>query len=370
MTALDSLFDDLDQARIDVANLLSRQMLLAALPRKALELTGADMAFVAERKDEALQIRYLCGNETDSLANLPVPLGRGLGGLVASQRRPLAVRDYYGSEQITHDFDTRVRAERLRSIAAAPIVVGAEVEGVVYVAMRNPTSVGDGVTADLIRLSETAASGLAFGVAVRDMMETAVHDDRRQLAIRLHDSVGQMLFGIGAAARDLRVATQDDQQLQQRVALLEQQVREVAAGLREAMNAWSAPPRERELAVCLSEDIHAFEERTGVSAQFLIFGQTPPLEESRACALTMVCREALLNVEKHAHACAVIVTLYAVENGVGLAVVDDGRGFRLRDPAGIGLRSCRARLERIGGSLTVSANEDGPGTTVRAALPC
>jgi signal transduction histidine kinase len=365
-----TLFEDLDESQVAAATLLNRDMLLRWLARSAVEMTGADIAFVGERRGEAVQIRYIWGNDTDSLVDLPVPFGRGVGGLCASQRRVVVVRDYLRESTITHDFDSRVRAEGLKSVMAAPLILGDDIDGVLYVGMRQETGVSDSMQREVIRLADSSGTGLAISARAREMMDSAVSEDRRQLAVRLHDSVGQMLFGIGAAASDLRVATEYDCDLQERVKQLERQVQEAAATLRQAMNVWTVPPDERELQVSLAADVHAFEERSDVQARMLTLNEIPPLGQRKADALLLACREALLNVEKHAGANAVVVTLYSFALGVGVAVVDDGRGYRITDAAGIGLNSCRERLERMGGALTVSSNDDGPGTVLRAWLPC
>lgn len=370
MATLATLFADLSREQVALAALLDRELMLRELARHAVEVTGADLAFFAERREGAVQIRHLSGHETDALVDLDVPFGRGVGGLCASQRRVVVVPDYYNASNITHDFDARVRAEGLKSVVAAPLVAGDEVQGVLYIATRQETGFGERVQREVVRLSRDTATALDVSARARDTMEAAVYDDRRQLAVRLHDSVGQMLFGIGAAARDLGAETESDPNLHERITRLEQQVWEAAATLREAMTAWSVPPVERELAVSLCEDVHAFQERSGVGARFLVLSEIPALPDATSRALLLACREALLNVEKHAQATGVVVTLYCTAGGIGVAIVDDGRGHRPDDLPGIGVHACRERLERLGGSLSLTGDDEGSGTTLRAWVPC
>jgi signal transduction histidine kinase len=103
-----------------------------------------------------------------------------------------------------------------------------------------------------------------------------------------------------------------------------------------------------------------------------------------------VVREALVNVEKHAHATSVVVSLVASGEGLAVAIADDGLGWpdaaapgadplaelaarRPRGPSrerssGMGLKASYDRVARLGGALSIVGNEDG-GLTVRAWVP-
>ena len=79
-------------------------------------------------------------------------------------------------------------------------------------------------------------------------------------------------------------------------------------------------------------------------------------------------REALSNVARHAHARAVHVDL-AVERDAVLRVKDDGIGMRPEaEHGGRGVGNMRARAERHGGSLTVTA-EMAAGPSSNGAFP-
>jgi signal transduction histidine kinase len=96
-----------------------------------------------------------------------------------------------------------------------------------------------------------------------------------------------------------------------------------------------------------------------------------PLPARTASALYRVADEALRNVEQHAQADHVRITLRS--NGhVWLDIEDDGRGvdLKLTDPlqAGLGLFSARTVLALVGGELQISS-EPGLGTRVAAHVP-
>jgi signal transduction histidine kinase len=129
-----------------------------------------------------------------------------------------------------------------------------------------------------------------------------------------------------------------------------------------------ASPQEVTLGVALRADCHSFEDRSGVPARVLIV-ELPSLHPSRVNALIESVREALLNIEKHAHARSVVVTVCTGDGGVYASIVDDGVGLGPRKPEpGLGLQSASDRLERVGGRLTLTQNDEG-GLTFRAWVP-
>ena len=103
----------------------------------------------------------------------------------------------------------------------------------------------------------------------------------------------------------------------------------------------------------------------------------PPMGEESVAALYRVVREALANVQKHAEADTVRISLGLVEGAqpprVRLVIADDGVGVdpsRLdrRAEGHLGLRLLTDRVEGLGGSLLI-ASGTGQGTTVQAELP-
>jgi signal transduction histidine kinase len=82
-------------------------------------------------------------------------------------------------------------------------------------------------------------------------------------------------------------------------------------------------------------------------------------------AAYFVAAEALANASKHALPSRIDVTLGRSADTLTVEVADDGRGGA--NPDGAGLRGLRTRVEAIDGRLDV---ESGPGTIIRASLPC
>jgi CheY-like chemotaxis protein len=128
--------------------------------------------------------------------------------------------------------------------------------------------------------------------------------------------------------------------------------------LRESLLALSASSPERALPVELAEHCRSFEARTGVPARFVQLGPVAPLDAERTALLTAAVREGLLNVEKHAGAGTVVVSLGTVDGGVQVAVADDGGHPGPRLPG---------RRHRAGGADARRAS--GPARGARVAGP-
>jgi two-component system NarL family sensor kinase len=96
------------------------------------------------------------------------------------------------------------------------------------------------------------------------------------------------------------------------------------------------------------------------------------LADEQATALFRIAQEALTNVERHAHATHVDVTLEFAPGSTGLSVRDNGTGFDVArmqaDPSrGIGLRNLRERMAALGGSFEIHSAPSG--TRLTASLP-
>jgi len=352
--------------------------LLAALDRgealrRALALLaeGSEVAWTARPDaDGVLTLDQVTGDRTGVLRALRVPPNTGLTGKVFRAGSAAWVDDYFGSQEITHDFDRHMAAENVRRVLAVPLLRDGESLGVLAIGPREDGTFGD---RDIERVSAIAAqAALAVSIAERARLnrEIAVHEERRRMAADLHDSVGALLFAIGSGMADLAEATKADPELRARLDRLQTQAAEATTALRDSLRTLRSSPAALALGVALRADCAAFADRTGLPAELVILDEDPPeLAPSRSDVLLTAVREALLNVEKHAQAGAVTVSVQRRDPWLTVAVHDDGVGLRPDHTPGLGLTSTGEALARLGGSVRVVSDPDG-GTIWRARLPC
>ncbi|WP_404948916.1 helix-turn-helix transcriptional regulator [Streptomyces sp. ARC14] len=197
------------------------------------------------------RIGELDGARTGALRGLVISAGSGLGGKAIALARPCAVTDYPTSRHISHEYDTAVAAEGLRSVVAVPVVVRRTVRGVLYGALRTPVSLGD-------RTFDAAVA------AARDVEQTlAVRDEVRELLALTRE---QAAAGPGAASgawEDVREAHRELRALAPRVAdpALRDELLAVCGRLASASGARATPaaamevrlaPREVDVVACVA----------------------------------------------------------------------------------------------------------------------
>lgn len=384
LSQVDALAQLVDEHR-DVVALLDRAAVLREASHRIREATGMDLGYAADLDGaDLLVIRGWAGATGTGLRNLEVPRGLGLGGKSFELVRPVWVPDYCSAATITHEFDSVIRSENIGAMVAVPFVHDGAVLGVAYAAQRETISIGDETIRRLESVAAPAATALHLAERAGCQTEAALAAERRRIAIALHDSVGAMLFSIGAEVRDLQTDALAAPELLARLRTVETRIAETAAAFRESLAVLDVVTPDQALSATLRGDCEEFNRRTGVLARCVALTAVPDLDSAYCRALVAVVREALLNVEKHARATSVIVSIAATQGGLTVAVADDGLGWDGAPPtgegplvaphpvsetsSGIGLKSSYERLARLGGALSVVGNEDG-GVTVRAWVP-
>ena len=355
----------------EIVGLLDRR----AAVRAALEVLRAegDVAWVAEPGEETgpdLTIAQLTGDRTGLLRGLTVSRGLGLTGKVHGTGTPAWVDDYFGSAEITHTFDRLIDLEGVQRLLAVPVRREGRLLGVLAVGARSAGSFGGRAAERAEAVADEVALAVAVAEQARLAREVAVHEERSRIAADLHDSVGALLFAIGSGVAGLSETLGADPELAARLERLQRQAGEASAALRDSLRTLRASPAALELSVDLQADCSAFRERTGVAAELVVLDDPPALPPSRTQVVLGAVREALLNVEKHAAASAVVVTVVGrAGGGLVVAVTDDGVGLPAGYAPGIGLTTSTDAVRRLGGSLRVAADPSG-GTTWRLELPC
>ena len=363
---------DLDEDYAEVLRLLDRRTAFRSILQHLPDEIGLDVAWIGELDHTGnLVLAHSVRTRTDAIDGLVVPPGIGLGGRILQTGRSDWVPDYTVDANLINPFVAQVEREGLKGVVAVPLLHAGRIYGVLYGAHRAETSYSDLTLEALEAAAARATSAAIVAERARHSAEIAVHEERRRLAMQLHDTVGAMLFTIGAGVRQLGDDLAHHPDLQARLETIERQAAEAAAVFRESLQALHAPPDALALAVALRADCRAFEERTGLPVRLLVLDDLPPLHSSRTTALVAAVREALLNVEKHAHASSVLVSVFRTRDGATVAVNDDGIGppaGRDGPGGGLGLTAATERLGRVGGYLTIRRNDDG-GCTVRAWVP-
>jgi signal transduction histidine kinase len=224
---------------------------------------------------------------------------------------------------------------------------------------------------ELTRLLEKLRAGRERQRALSRRLLTAQEQERRRLAVELHDELGQVLTAVKINLESLeRIsgAGPAPAHLHDAIASVDhamQKVRDLALDLRPSVL------DDLGLAAALRWYVDRF--ARGIDAEVRVsVDAVPPLEPELETACFRVAQEALTNVARHAGARRVWLDLKALPDGVELSVRDDGVGFDVvaaRDRAiggeSMGLLGMQERVSLVGGEFEVRSGPDG-GTEVRA----
>ena len=356
--------------------------LLARLQR-ALD-TDAATVFLLSDDGETLYHRASHGYEPDP--SIRVRVGSGVTGLVAARGHPLIVDDYSkvdvsGIEGVSEsDLRTKVG-----SVMGVPLRTADKVAGVVVVSSKRARR----FTADELQLMGLVADRVAPAIEMARLVErvrggrerqrvlarrlfTAQEEERRRLAVELHDELGQVLtavkINLGSLERVVDAATAPHHHLRDAIASVDQamqRVRDLALDLRPSVL------DDLGLAAALRWYFDRFA-RGGQLEAHAGIDPVPPLEAELETACFRVAQEAMTNVARHAGARHVWLDLKALGEGIELGVRDDGIGFdvaaareRAIGGTSMGLLGMQERVSLVGGELEI-VSAPGRGTDVRA----
>jgi signal transduction histidine kinase len=257
-----------------------------------------------------------------------------------------------------------------------PILVEARVAGIFWV--RAPNRLREDEVA-LIRVLASGIGEAAFKLKLRRIVERrsqelAVSAERERIARDLHDTVGQALYGIGLKLEDM-IADITDPVLVERLSELRALASRGVAEVRSAVYALSfLHVRAKGMVSSLRALARQFTRTTGVPVIVRIDKKLPQLSEDTESAIYRTVHEALVNVDRHARATGVVLSLSAHGAYLELKVQDDGVGLdqrQVRDwrsAAHFGLRTMAKSIEEVGGKFDARAVEPR-GLAIRAVVP-
>lgn len=235
-----------------------------------------------------------------------------------------------------------------------------------YIVMRMGTAVQAEHRA-LLRAHQQLAQRAATTAQLAESRE------RNRLARELHDTLAHALTGLNVQLQAMdTLLDHDPAEVRQQLHAAQHTVRQGIQESRRAIQALRATPLEDlGLAEALRQLCQQQAERTGIACACDVTGgaTVDPLTEQ---AVYRIAEAALANVEQHAAANTVTVTLVQSSEppALWLRVHDDGVGFERSQVAGdrYGLSVMAERAQLIGATLRIQS-APGQGTTVSLEVP-
>jgi signal transduction histidine kinase len=207
---------------------------------------------------------------------------------------------------------------------------------------------------------------------------TLQDEERRRLALDLHDSTAQYL---AALTMNLDVVESTRAALDERARRALAESRSLAERCSREVRTFAYllhPPLldERGLPAAVRWFVEGFTKRSGIQVTLNLHdvGRLPgPIET----ALFRVIQESLTNAHRHASTATASIHLTTTADAVALDIEDQGRGRRhqvphqhstpLPETLGVGIQGMRERIRQLGGTFDIAFADTG--TTVRVRCP-
>jgi signal transduction histidine kinase len=333
----------------------------------ALSLVGADL-------DAPRRLVVTHNLDAEGLQTRGIPSRAGLMGEVVARRGPVIVARYDDLAQPLPDS----AFHRLAPWIAVPIWWHDDIIGTFGVAANAPDRLfGEREIELLDLLAKHAALAIENARLYAASRDLGMAEERNRLAREIHDTLAQSLLTLTFQLRAARgsIAT-DPHRAESELLAAEANARSALEEARRSV--WNLGPAALETG-SLIEALQGETDqgRAGMPCRLVVSGAPRPLAADIQLTLLRVAQEAIANARKHACCSRVEVCLEFQDEGVSLAVADDGRGI---DPAvmscgptpdsGFGLSGMTERLRRLGGRMEIKSGlGNGPGTTIVATIP-
>jgi two-component system NarL family sensor kinase len=226
-----------------------------------------------------------------------------------------------------------------------------------------------------LNLSESRVADAKLKALAQRVVDSQ-EQERARLSRDLHDGISQWLVSIKLQIEAGIIRLQGGEAQRERARIAFERTAEEIGGVLGEVRRISHDLRpalldDLGLAAALDHLAQEFSLHSGMPVAFSSAGAVEALPAAVGTTLFRIAQEALTNIERHAGARHIALSLTCVRARVTLTIADDGAGFDPEHVAGhpqhgIGLRNMMERLDAIGGQLDIDSSNAG--TTVRAAV--
>jgi signal transduction histidine kinase len=394
-TAAVRQLDSLYSISIEIARLHELPPVMDRALSFCLELTGSAFGFIgllkgSDQLDVAAIKGFIPSDPRFYEHFRLIPVRPSVFGVVITERRSNLSNDVPNDP--LHVGQPRGHPPT-RTFLGVPLQVGDEVIGMIGVANK----IG-GYEADDERLLSTFANQVAVAIDNARLYEDQrrmigelekLHrelsqserdqvrlQERERIAAELHDRIEQAIFTIGLKLNAILEGDGVGARAAKRLGEIRQLTAGTAEAVREAVFALSLPgPQKGGLGGALRKLVRLAGQTNGLETDLVISGEETPISEEARAALVAVAKEALTNVERHAAARMVLVSLRFSSEHTDLVIQDDGAGASelilrhyMESGTHYGLKSMHRKVAAAGGSFEVSNGEES-GLAVRARVP-
>jgi signal transduction histidine kinase len=200
--------------------------------------------------------------------------------------------------------------------------------------------------------------------------------DRERIGRELHDGIVQNIYAAGLGLEEAHhLAIEDSSKAQQQIRAVMDSLNRTIHDIRRYIFDLQIAEQSRELEIVLENLVQDLRLDTFLDVHLEVEGQRCCwLDSEQVAHITQIAREALSNVTQHAHATQVTVNLGYLGNATQLTVGDNGRGIAPdaltgNGHQGQGMANMRKRARLLGGDLVIQG-KPGQGLRLELTIPC
>lgn len=331
-------------------------------------LTQSALHRVAEiiERSTGLEVNAICVREPEDRCGFPIVLK----GDTWRPGRDCDICFGGGQEGV------RIVGEGAKRVLSIPLTEAGNLHGMMLMSLPIGFDLDEWTLKLIESVGHHIGSALAASKRAEEKGRMALMEERSVIARELHDSLAQSLSYLNIQVTRLKMQLNGEGGSEEAAAVRKTQVKEIVEELkfglgnayrqlRELLTTFRLGMDSRGLSEALQEAVNDFSRRTG--NEFRLHNQLlgHELDSGEQIHVLQVVREALTNIEHHAHAKHADVYLTMTQGLARITIEDDGVGIPVGNPPEnhYGLAIMQDRAATLGGRLRISRRPEG-GTRV------
>ena len=198
-------------------------------------------------------------------------------------------------------------------------------------------------------------------------------NERNQIALNLHDDLGQKLTAINLDIAWLksRIGVQS-KTVQEKFEEMSRMIKETIESIRETSSLLRpAILFDLGLVPAIKSQLGKFEKQTGIKCHFYCEPEEFEFEDRLSLIIYRILQESLTNIARHSGASTVEVNLRIMKKKIEMMVEDDGCGIeksKVDSLRSMGIAGMKERVKSVQGKITFRG-ERGSGTRIKVIVP-
>jgi PAS domain S-box-containing protein len=198
-------------------------------------------------------------------------------------------------------------------------------------------------------------------------------NERNQIALNLHDDLGQKLTAINLDIAWLksRIGVQS-KTVREKFLEMSSMIKETIESIKET-SSFLRPAILFDLGLipAINSHLNRFEKQTGIKCHLSFKPKEFLLEDQLSLILYRILQESMTNIARHSGAKTAEVTLVILRDKVEMSIKDDGIGIektKVNSVQSLGIAGIKERVKSANGNIAITS-ENGTGTLIKVIIP-